>query len=289
MFRIDPTQYQLDTLEAGETRRVDHLDCSAGADTRARLYLTRPLSSPTHVIGYCHNCQESMALLTSDTYEPYRDNLHGSTHCGNKSVEDLVIPSGLISDYAKWSTAGQSWWYANLSTARQAYSGSGIAEDPNTGRIFIPRYGDMAVSNTITGYQLRNVGNDKGSKYYTVTGPEDLGYTIIRGKQLTTTAPTHQVIVEDYISALHITWAIPTSEVIVNYGTRVNLEALDRMGEHTAKKVVWLDNDSRHVIDQAETMASTLKLLHGGECEVVKNHADPKRHSTARIKRVLNG
>ena len=49
-------------------------------------------------------------------------------------------------------------------------------------------------------------------------------------------------------------------DVIVNYGTKVNLEALYACKNHQ-KFIVWLDNDSDHVWNQATTMARTWGLL----------------------------
>ncbi len=75
----------------------------------------------------------------------------------------------------------------------------------------------------------------------------------------------------------------PTVHCLVNYGTKVNLELLYHASRYT-NTLVWLDNDSKHVIEQAKLMARTIKMLNPNvivKAELVCQ--DPKHYSPATV------
>ena len=57
------------TLYTGQTMRINHEECPAGKDTRRRFYITR---KPDVLLGYCHNCQNSVTKYVAPT-DRYRD------------------------------------------------------------------------------------------------------------------------------------------------------------------------------------------------------------------------
>ena len=102
---------------------------------------------------------------------------------------------------------------------------------------------------------------------------------------------THGVIVEDLVSGIHILEAHPQEgiKVVVNYGVKVNLEALHSLA-HIPRVHIWLDNDGDHVLSQADTMTRTLAMMSQGKVtQVSPSMSDPKHYKSDEIRGVLNG
>ena len=289
-YKLDSYRTDFEDLVAGATMRVNHTECQAGEDTRRRLYLTRPVANPAIVIGYCHNCQDN-GIHVGTKWSSYRDHKHSPSVPVPPTVKDVVEePLNLVRELDHWPTNAKSWAYSNH-IDQVDIDHSGIAYDPSSDRVYLPRYYNLwmddLTSSHLKGYQLRNINNNNQPKYFTVTKSDDLGYT----KVLDTACNyKYTCIVEDLVSALHIYWALRSDvEVIVNYGTKINLEALDSMSQ--GDRVVWLDNDSSHVSFQAGQMAKTLDLLHGDHYSttIVSDHSDPKHYSREQIREVFSG
>ncbi len=295
-LELSPYRGALLDLEPGETLRVNHDGCEAGEDVRRRLYLTRPGSDPTNVIGYCHNCQTGGVLRTG-SYMNYRDRKHHQPLRGPSvlKMEDLAPPNHMIQDIMLWPTHATAWALKGKlsSTLCQTYN---IQFDPSSNRVYLPRYKSFAASaplgGELKGYQLRNT--DPGlrvPKYLTVATDDDRGYSIIYGKVVSTVEPTIIVLVEDLLSGITVVEAFEqaqrTVHAMVNYGTKVNLEAVHHCSRYD-NTLVWLDNDSPHVIDQAKVMARTIQLLHPG-AQVVSElrEKDPKHYDYITLRKIV--
>lgn len=287
MIHLNEYQGIVDSIVPGETRRVNHDKCTAGADSKRRLYITRPMATPEKLIGYCHNCQDS-GVYSTVKYESYRKHPSATSVVETVVVtDDVDPPNGLLNDPSMWTTDAYAWFiYSNLTFGEvKAY---GIALDPSTGRVYLPRYGILTEKSrgALNGYQLRKVTKDKGPKYLTARIENDPGYTILCGKL---SSPQNLVVlVEDLVSGIHIVEAVPTAAVVVNYGVKVNLLALDACTMYANIKV-WLDNDSSHVKRQADTMARTLQMLTNHTVSIVKGYSDPKHHTHEQIEEILLG
>jgi hypothetical protein len=219
-------------LAVGDTVRVNHDRCPAGEDTRRRLYLTRTQANPEVVVAYCHNCQ-SGGFMKDGKHEAYRDAKHkGSRRQTITQVTtDLLPPPMLISMLDHWPTAAQAWAFKNK-LDQLLVDKYGLAYDVSTDRVYIPRhrwvvngrFGDL------NGYQLRNVEPSKYQpKYLTVLHERDLGFTEI-GCERKSADYKVCVIVEDYISGLHLVEACQQAPsqpfVLVNYGTKLNYSVM---------------------------------------------------------------
>ena len=288
---LSPYRQACDDLAPGDTLRVNHDFCEAGEDTRRRLYLTRPSADPARIIGYCHNCQTGGSLSTGQ-HAKYRDNKHIQPVPTPITIQqsDMKPPPNLVIPVLEWPTHATGWAFKNnLSAALIAQYNIGY--DPSTNRVYLPRYkhtsaakpSGMAVN--LMGYQLRNTDPALDvPKYLTVVSDEDKGYTMMYGIVEGPTADTKPivVIVEDLASGIRVIEAggkvQQTIHCLVNYGTKVNLEALFHASRYS-NVMVWLDNDSRHVIEQAELMGRTVHLLNA-HCEagIELIRQDPKQY-----------
>lgn len=296
---INMTQYHSVTsdIPPGGTERINHEDCPAGEDTRRRLYLTRPISNPDTLIGYCHNCQGS-GFMKEGKWVDYRDRLHRDNGMNNTLVTtaDFKPPTHMITLMRDWPVHAQGWVYkAKMdSVLIEKY---GFQYDPTSDRVFIPRFKRTThlYGNSLQAYQLRNTDPHKPNapKYLTVCSPEDNGYTMMYNTKdaLQKTQPialAKVILVEDYVSGVAIVEAYKDlnlkTHALVNYGTKVNLEALHYLSKY-GQVLVWLDNDSDHVIEQAHVMARTTRMLNTA-CEVFVNvtSSDPKHYSPTDIR-----
>jgi hypothetical protein len=275
---------EIEDIEPGQTIRVNHTDCPAGEDTRRRLYISRPHANPMLALAYCHNCQEK-GVQRTETYESYRTAKHHNSVVTHKIVEENVVqPEGMVFEYYDWPMSAQAWAIKSRISGA-LISKYRIAYDPSSNRVYLPRYTyyTHGVPARLDGYQLRNIEKNKEPKYYTVSRSNSKGFTTIRtdGWKLSS---YDTVIVEDLVSGMHVVEALGklSVEVVVNYGVKVNLEALYSMkgAEHA---FVWLDNDNDHVIAQAKTMGKTLDLLSSDiKVEVIwELYHDPKHYTQA--------
>ena len=294
---MDLRQYT-EELEVGQTTRVNHEGCTAGEDTRRRLYLTRPHSDPTKVLCYCHNCGVGWAEK-GNKYARYRDEQHQPVSSSITVTKDVKEPEGLIFDYSLWPTPAKGWAIKNnLNPGLIArYS---IAHDPSTNRVYLPRFRTVRKNQSngvihnldLCGYQLRNVDGTRGPKYLTASHPtRDDGFTCLTNVA-SASRVTIYVIVEDLVSGIHVFEALSTYHnvrVLVNYGIKINLLGLDHIKD-SMKCVVWLDNDSSYVKKQAEQMGRTMQMvIDNGTVATVLNKEDPKHYGWIDIKEIVRG
>ena len=284
-------------LEAGQTIRLSHENCY---DTRRRLYVTRVLADPTKVVSFCHNCQGS-AVYTDRDNTPYRNARHmDSTTALTMPVEydedgTVVPPTGMLSEVEEWPTYAKTWAWKNRLYGRicKRY---GIQFDPNTNRIYLPRFrtinrhrDDPTVGHTLTGYQLRAVAKGDTPKYLTCIADDSVSqWTRIIGGLDTAMA----VIVEDLASGINIMEAYMAAgakppDVLVNYGVKVDPTLMYTAAKAYLTVLVWLDNDSILVKNQAKLMARTMELYGINRAIVVEDYSDPKHYDADKIGAII--
>jgi len=296
-LNLSPYMTEVEELEIGDTIRLNHDDCMAGTDTRRRLYITRPVSNPTSVVAYCHNCQSGGYHITGQ-HTGFRRTRHEDTPAQNilKVQDHITVPPNLLGDIDNWPLLAQAWAFRGKLN-KNLIRGYGIAYDPSSDRVYIPRYdwheksGDTYYFGDLKGYQLRNVDpTNKRPKYLTVTATDDIGFSLLKADRQSTEW-SRAVLVEDLLSGIHIIEATHDGAVvtvaIVNYGTQVQLPALHACSLQS-RAIVWLDNDSKHVNEQAQQMARTINMIRS-QCTVgmVTAKTDPKHHSWDEINAIL--
>jgi hypothetical protein len=288
MSRIDMSDYSLhfEDIMRGETLRLNHDDCSAGEDTRRRLYLTRPASSPEVVVGYCHNCQSSGV---------YRDDANQYRDFNKKEKKELrepvafEIPAQMDADPDDWPSIAHVWRMEKR-LSRDFCQRYGIQYDPASHRMYVPKrsvcYVDghyATLDSELLGYELRRLDGE-GAKYLSAVAYEEVvPSTIVTHPNFyPNTGPI--VIVEDLASAVAI--ALAGWPSLCNYGVKVDLDKLWSIKDYNCA-VVWLDNDSEHVEEQAMNMARTWHIISGNSVRTELQHSDPKTLKTEAIKGLM--
>jgi len=296
---LNPYMTEIEDLEIGDTVRLNHDGCMAGTDSRRRLYITRPVSNPESVVAYCHNCQAGGYHKTGQ-HSGFRRTRHENTPAVNilKVRDHITVPPNLLEDIDDWPLLAQAWAFRGKLN-KNLIKGYGIAYDPSSDRVYIPRYdwhskhGDTYYFGDLKGYQLRNVdASSKRPKYLTVTATDDTGFSLLKAERQPVAANwTRAVLVEDYLSGIHVIEATHDGAVVtfvvVNYGTQINLPALHSCSLQ-GKAIVWLDNDSKHVIEQAKQMTRTINMIRS-QCivQMIAGKTDPKHHTWDEINAIL--
>ena len=191
MFGIGRYKSDTDDLQPGDKVRVNHVDCTAGEDTRRRLYIERSDSDPCTLVYWCHNCQDGGAIRDHN-HQNYRDFRHATTVSESpiKYEETIEIPQGIIYDWTMWPVQMMAWaLQKNLDTSLAA--AYGIGYDPQSDRAFLPMYRTWVDGHgmDLEGYQLRLL-HGKGPKYTTVRTKESEGWSYITGN-----VPDNEVVV----------------------------------------------------------------------------------------------
>lgn len=285
---IDMLPYENITVGRGNTMRVNHDDCEAGRDTRRRLYLTRPNSTPDVVLGYCHNCQEHGVLR--DGSHVFRDFDAKPTKV-EKKIPFAPPPSLVNCTEGAWPHDAVTW-RVHKSLAMQDCFRVGVKYDPDTHRVYLPMWdrvnseGRIYANSKLLGYQLRDISGTN-CKYLTALEDKDTKpFTSIGiGKRVT-------YLVEDLASGLVLNRTLMPEEggviehqVVVNYGVKCTPEVLSAHCE-TDYYVVWLDNDGDHISDQARIISRTWSLFTGKPCYIEDQYGDPKAVDADAIKAV---
>lgn len=286
------TEYAVEvaSLDLGETINVNHKNCPAGPDNKARLYITRPLAEPNAVLAYCHNCQEGSKF--TDTRSRFR--LHSNPLVGTSlqlKIEQLdklgrheaktTYPT--IRDISKWPDDAKAW-QEMCGLTQELIDIYHIGYSATDNRINLPIWQTINLDKQSSqgigqylGTQKRRLTID-GPKYVTSKVSKDTElYTMIVRKE----GPLDIVfIVEDLVSGIRIMEVLEPMDgnfgVLVNYGVAVQPTVLLKIPE-TRHIIVWLDNDNDHVKTQAENMKRTLQLLHPKATVSKSINTDPKK------------
>lgn len=265
------------TLYTGQTMRINHEECPAGRDTRRRFYITR---KPDVLVGYCHNCQNSVTKYVAPADRYRDDRVHSSTSF--RIVEDqydypLVLDFYIDEEQLPTEAVVYRLKYQLEKTTCQEYD---IKWSPEHFGIVTPVY----YSTREAGYQVRPL-TTKGGKYFTCMEQD----VVMGGFKRTAITDQPVVITEDYISAVRVASLGYLAQC--NYGVQVKPEFLHRMVDEfdtVRPYIVWLDNDSKHVCNKAQEIANILAMFGVKNVTVHKDTTEPKHMLDKDIVKVVN-
>lgn len=261
----------------GEQVRVDHDGCSAGTDTKRRLYIKR-LTDGT-VLAYCHNCGESGY---------YRYKVRNINYLLRKPTvvthpKDIRMPSDSILDTSLWPKEALSWLYQYGITSEEIKE-RGIAYSPSYGRVCFPLYMD----GEYIGWQGRSLDESTNPpKYLTMVDRSRAGGnaaefgSVLNGNTL---RDSRVVIVEDCLSAIKISRLLPA---VCTLGTHPTDEVSNWLSKRYQSAVIWYDNDKPEVKKAQADLFRLLGTLTGGKAVLILTDKDPKEYSNEEIKCLL--
>lgn len=259
---------------------INHKACTAGEDTRGRLYIKR--ASPDLILAYCHNCGDKGYYVSGYS----NVNSYRKTESGEKAiVEEAPVkhrpPYDILSHPAGWPTEARDWvqQYIAADDPRNY-----LGYSPSRRRLYIPL---IQPDGTIGGYQLRKIfPDDPLPKYLSFFNTGMVKFYKDAG-----TAET-VVICEDLISAikLHQIGAHPYCLCGANFDIGEFLVHKRIYSPDTENIMVWLDNDRREIIDMAVRTTNLLHLAYppsNGKVtniEMVRSTTEPKKVSDSHLK-----
>lgn len=262
------------------TVSVNHRDCSAGVDTRQRLYIT--VKAPGQYLCYCHNCGEGGVVRDGGP------SIHLAKPAAPGVPEELRLPEGLVTwDASDFPGAAEDFLRQIPNAA--AYATTGLGWDRESGRLILPIHrllsGNGGIADTaeeLLGWQARRLWGS-GPKYLTVesdacaqAGMEAAMY--LWGE----TQPKVLVLVEDWLSALHVAQSTQGAYVVPLFRFKIAAERLARLRKDHDNLFVWLDNDKPEVKDEVKHITALWRAL-GGQSEAT-GYTDPKHQDAAMVR-----
>jgi hypothetical protein len=207
----------------GDQVRVDHDACSAGADTKRRLYIKR-LTDGT-VLAYCHNCGESgyhRSKIKNITYKSRKTSLV-------LNPKDIRMPQDSIHDTSLWPKEALMWLFKYGITLVEIKE-RGIAYSPKFGRVCFPLY----MHGDYIGWQGRSLDESTNPpKYLTMVDQRRSGGNVALMQSSTASSKNEVVLVEDLVSAIKVSRQVDCGCTL---GTHPTTEAITGLVNITVRR-----------------------------------------------------
>lgn len=254
---------------------VNHEDCPAGEDTRGRLGY-RLADDNRLLLAHCFNCGRSGVTPIKSRF------VAAAT---DRKPEELKAEYDLFDSWMDAYAAGEPVDLSSHEMWPAGYFAScwlefceaekfGIRETPS--HYIIPRGN---APNDINGFEVRT----KGMKYYTrVIHPyyKEDSKLLIYNKDGSRVG----VVCEDPISAMKVSLAGFAGVALC--GTTLSVSDALKLSLLFDKVVVWLDNDSKTVKEQAHLDRARLAMYMDG-AYLVEKLSDPKSYLLERIRSTI--
>jgi len=242
---------------------VNHEDCPAGVDTKARLYIKR---APDGVMFYCHHCG-------SKGYYRLKDRLYRASEIVTIEDASKEPDYGMLLDelcmlkyvrpMSEWSPAARLWWSSYGFTNADA---SELCVQFCAERLWL-KAGDKL-------YQGRSF---VGSSKYLTLGNKNQVCRLRHNLELTFT------IVEDLLSMYKVYKA--GGNVICLLGTSMSDFVKSYVAEQATKVVLWLDDDTAGWNATTSIYTQLYGLVR--DVRTIKDR-QPKEHGLEFIKGIIN-
>lgn len=278
----------------GEQVHINHVGCSAGTDTKRRLYVKR--NQDGTVVAYCHHCNKrgvsgkrnpvvgysidwSAADPLASRRQPSgsgRQERNAPRHPVHQ--RPLSFPAGASTTAAIWPASARNW-VKQFGLSDEELCRKGWAYSEKYNRVLIPVHDP---DGGLLGYQSRRLEDDGSPKYMTFkdkTKNVHRLYYEVRPRKCGTV-----VLVEDALSAEKVGRYADAVAVLTTTADSVLRDKIISVYDHV---VVWLDDDNIDVKRkqlQLHTMFDPYVKV-----SVLRTTKDPKRHNFEEIEEILNG
>lgn len=268
MLNLKSVSYPKGALAIGEQVKFNHVGCSAGTDTKNRLYIKRVHGG---IVGYCHHCSQGGFLpiegksgreLTKWLKSESKDPISIVAEDANKELNSLIS--------ANYELTLDSLTWLNKYEMKNGFVGD------SEGRVVLPIFDENTIAK---GYQIRN--NVGVPKYITKIQKDYQGgswYKRIYVEAI--------FLTEDILSAVKIYNNSSTIVSLALLGTSLRDQDEKRLlYKYKYNKIfIWLDND-RAGIEGAKKILERLTFL-GFKAEIITKD-EPKKVPTHMLKPYL--
>lgn len=290
----------------GEQVHVNHDGCSAGVDTKRRLYVKR--NEDHSVVAYCQHCgkrgisgkrrvtfgyqsgQYAGSVLASPFRPPSQDahdrgNRRGSGESGSSAgaARNLSLPRDATTEARDWPVEARNWINQFGLSAEVLSKTKGWAYTPKYNRVLIPVWDTD--SGGLLGYQSRRLTDNKlEPKYLTFRDKAKDVQRLYYRAQANTASNLDKdvlVLVEDALSAEKVSMFYDACAILTVTADAVLRDKII-LGGNYKKVVVWLDDDNTDV--KSKQMQLCRMLDPYVKVHVMHTGKDPKRHSRQEIR-----
>lgn len=186
-----------------EEIHINHRDCSAGADSRRRLYIKR---NNNLLLAYCHNCGEGGAMRMDNGKGVDRlEDLLERIDTWNKEEASLSpltpasqLPDDITYQPSDFPVGAREWTdkYISVSEMLRFH----ISYSPSWGRVILPVFDKL--DNLVFWQARRVLGSPHVPKYLTAKGAKNPYFYVEPITMVAGEAHKTLVLVEDYMSAI---------------------------------------------------------------------------------------
>lgn len=277
-------------IAPGQTISTNHDGCTAGLDTRQRLYITRKRTDTgrTTDLAYCHNCGIGG---TSRPTEPANFRIPGAPPTPTKGSNDLHLPMNLVPPGTADFPAEATAFLGHALPPAFINASVGVGYDRQTSRLILPIYNHIWGQGglpdnwgSLLGWQARRLYGD-GPKYLTVeSDAAAAGDGLAMELDLWRTSPASDVVilVEDWLSAVYVASGCPQATVIPLLRYKIAAERLAGLRKRFKYLCVWLDDDKPEVIDTRDYIKKLWAAM-GGDAGHSGGTIDPKHWRTVEL------
>lgn len=221
--------------------------------------------------AYCFRCDDSDFKPVPPMNLHDRLALQEQERAAEVALErDPTPPMPCNTDIASWPLEARVWLYKAALTNEDIERLGFYYHEP-TKRVVIP----VLDNGELVYWQARRIFGDKGAKYINPVVPR--GSVVPRFGSGNTI-----VLTEDILSAMRVGEATEAWSLM---GVKLCPEVLQRIMADGRQVLVWLDPDGAG-FDGAAKVARTLSLA-GVRHAVVKSPKDPKNHSRAEVRHII--
>jgi len=255
-----------------EQVNVNHNGCSAGLDTKRRLYIKRSRKNGRDIIlAYCHHCGCSGVVME----RPQKIKRAVRTECvpATSNVRDVSMPYDVTRDEGCWPLLGRRW-VRQADLTDEEIKRYGLCYSELYDRIIIPIYND---GQKLSGWIGRRLAGD-GPKYI-YKGKAELKYYMV----ITKPDSSSVCIVEDILSCIRVGRYMNATALC---GTTINDKLLVKLSKYSSV-LIYLDDDNQDVRSKQRVLKNKLDLLVDSVTIIHSNGIDPKELSDSSLKELL--
>ena len=272
MSRLNKADYlsHAEDVGVGEQIHVNHTNCSAGEDTKRRLYIRR--TDDGSIVAYCHHCSQSGYYREDERRYRTLESTFGSSQTITK--RSVQLPRDSQSDTGAWPPKAKVWLY-RYGITDEEIKRHGIVYSNDLGRVILPVYN----GGNLVGYQARQIFDDGKEKYLTqTTDPSRMVWYTSN-----TTSSSAVCFCEDILSAIRVGRRMSSCALL---GTNLKDEVLNQIISKHDEFYIFLDDDNRQVVMSQIALKNKLELF--GTVHLIKGVGkDPKECTDTELQEIL--
>lgn len=265
----------------GDQVNVNHENCSAGIDTKRRLYIKR--MSRSKVVAYCHHCglsgvSEENKVRRISEYNGSNPLIPAITSVP-KNQDTLRLPKDFDPNPDRWPREAIHW-VRSAGLTDEEIKKHHLGYSAFLRRVIIPTIHD----GVLVQYQSRRLYDDDKypMKYLTKKVDNFSGYDRI----LSNTPINKNIvaIVEDKLSGFKVS---RVCDAVVVLSSNLSQAGIKYIYNNYTDVLIMLDNDNTDIKNKQLQLKKRLDPLVSGKVTIVKLDRDPKELTTQEIKDVV--